>query len=105
MNNTMKALLCCILKLENHYLEEWVRHYKKLGIDKIVIYDNNDVDGEHIEDISFINEQISNNYIDVYKIPGEECVQMKCYNECYKKYSDEYDWLMFFDIDEFLMLL
>lgn len=104
MNNTMKVLLCCILKLENHYLEEWVRHYKKLGIDKIVIYDNNDVDGEHIEDISFINEQISNNYIDVYKIPGEECVQMKYYNECYKKYSDEYDWLMFFDIDEFLML-
>ena len=64
-------------------LEEWVRHYKKLGIDKIVIYDNNDVDGEHIEDISFINEQISNNYIDVYKIPDEECVQMKYYNALY----------------------
>lgn len=100
----MKILLCCILKLENNYIEEFVRHYKNLGVDKIVIYDNNDIDGEHIEDISYINEQIFNNYIDVYKIPGEVCVQMKCYNECYEKYSSDYDWLLFFDIDEFLML-
>ncbi len=102
----MKVLLCCILKMENHYLEEWVRHYIKLGVDKIVMYDNNDTDGpyaEKIEDISFINEQINNGFIDVYKIPYEKCVQLKYYNQCYQKYND-YDWLLFFDIDEYLML-
>lgn len=102
----MKVLLCCILKMENNYLEEWVRHYINLGVDKIVIYDNNDIDGpyaENIEDIKYVKEQINNKIIDVYKIPNETCVQLKYYNECYKKYSD-YDWLLFLDIDEYLML-
>lgn len=102
----MKVLLCCILKMENHYLEEWVRHYINLGIDKIVIYDNNDLDGpyaENIESIKYVKEQKDNGIIDVYKIPNETCVQLKYYNECYKKYSN-YDWLLFLDIDEYLML-
>ena len=102
----MKVLLCCILKMENHYLEEWVRHYINLGIDKIVIYDNNDIDGqyaENIEDIKYVKEQKDNGIIDIYKIPNETSVQIKYYNECYKKYS-EYDWLVFLDIDEYLIL-
>ena len=103
----MKVLLSCLIKLENHYLEEWLTHYKNLHIDKIVIYDNNDSSGplaEHIEDLPIVNEMKESNFIDIVKVPDETCVQMRCYNECYLKYSKEYDWFLFLDIDEYLML-
>lgn len=103
----MKVLLCCILKMENHYLEEWLRHYVNIGVDKIVIFDNNDIDGKYAEsifDLDYVNECKSKNIIDVHPIPGEKQAQTRCYNKCYELYAKDYDWLMFFDIDEFLML-
>lgn len=103
----MKVLLCCILKMENHYLEEWLHHYISLGVDKIVIFDNNDIEGKYAEnifDIDYVKECKDNNIIDVFPIPGEKQAQARSYNKCYEMYGDKYDWLMFFDIDEFLML-
>lgn len=34
-------------KNENKYAREFAQHYKKHGVDKIFIYDNNDVEGEN----------------------------------------------------------
>lgn len=93
--------------MENRYLEEWLRHYVSLGVDKIVIFDNNDTQGKYAEnifDIDYVKECKDNNIIDVYPIPGEKQAQTRSYNKCYEMYGDKYDWLMFFDIDEFLML-
>ena len=30
--------------------------------------------------------------------------QMEAFYECYEKHNEEYDWLSFFDIDEYLIL-
>ena len=93
--------------MENRYLEEWLRHYVSLGIDKIVIFDNNDIEGKYAEsiyDIEYVKECKNKGIIDVYPIPGEKQAQTRSYNKCYEMYGSEYDWLMFFDIDEFLML-
>jgi ABC-type branched-subunit amino acid transport system substrate-binding protein len=46
-----KVALCAIAKNENLYIREWVNWYKKLGVSKIFLYDNNDIDGEHFEDV------------------------------------------------------
>lgn len=103
----MKVLLCCILKMENHYLEEWLRHYVSLGVDKIVIFDNNDIEGKYAEsiyDIEYVKDCENKAIIDVYPIPGEKQAQTKSYNKCYEMYGSDYDWLMFFDIDEYLIL-
>lgn len=93
--------------MENRYLEEWLRHYVSLGVDKIVIFDNNDTQGKYAEnifDIDYVKDCKDNKIIDVYPIPGEKQAQTRSYNKCYEMYGDKYDWLMFFDIDEFLML-
>ena len=93
--------------MENRYLEEWLRHYVSLGVDKIVIFDNNDTQGKYAEnifDIGYVKDCKDNKIIDVYPIPGEKQAQTRSYNKCYEMYGDKYDWLMFFDIDEFLML-
>lgn len=93
--------------MENRYLEEWLRHYVGLGVDKIVIFDNNDIEGKYAEnifDLEYVKECKSKEIIDVYPIPGEKQAQTKSYNKCYEMYGENYDWLMFFDIDEFLIL-
>ena len=38
-------------KLENLYIEEYVNHYIKLGVDKIFIYDDNDINTEKFSDV------------------------------------------------------
>ena len=42
----MKICVCTLAKNENRYIKEFVEHYKKYGVDKIYLYDNNDIDGE-----------------------------------------------------------
>ena len=41
----MKTALCAIAKNENLYIREWVEHYKNIGVSKIFLYDNNDING------------------------------------------------------------
>lgn len=46
----LKIALCTMGKRENLYVKEFVNYYKKLGIDKIFIYDDNDINTEKISD-------------------------------------------------------
>lgn len=46
-----KLILCAIAKCENKYIMEWIGYHFRLGFDKIVIYDNNDENGERIRDV------------------------------------------------------
>lgn len=43
--------LCVIAKNENLYINEFITYYKKLGIRKIFLYDNNDKYGENFTDV------------------------------------------------------
>ena len=42
--------LCTLGKKENLYIKEFSDHYKNYGVNKIYLYDNNDIDGEIFED-------------------------------------------------------
>lgn len=96
----MKVAVCAAGKLENNYIVEFVEHYKNLGFDNVILYDNNDIDGEKFEDV--LNK--FKKFVIIENKRGEKFNQKEFYNECYKKYSDKYDWIAFFDIDEFLIL-
>lgn len=107
----MEIALCAIAKNENKYIKEWVEYYKNIGVDKIFLYDNNDIDGECFEDIIF--DYINDGYVEVINVRGIEkhfrnskvrLLQERCYEECYLKNKSTYDWFLFFDIDEFLFL-
>jgi len=99
----MKVALCCIIKNENLYLKEYIEYYKKLEFAKIFIYDNNDIDGEDPNNI--LKEYIDNNFVEVINYRGLKYCQAEAYQECYRKYNNEYDWIAFFDADEFLTLV
>ena len=103
--NNIKAALCAIVKLENHYIKEWVDYHLSLGFDKIFIYDNNDLDGESPNEILNTYDQV-----EIIDVRGrlarqEQCnLQAQCYNECYQKNGKNFNWIAFIDTDEFITL-
>lgn len=98
----MRTLLCGIGKLENRYIREWVEYHFDMGLTNIVLYDNNDIDGEHFEDV--IGDYIKSGYVILKNWRGRKLAQIPAYNSCYNEYKGQYDWIGFWDIDEFLVL-
>ena len=99
----LKVLLCTIGKEENKYIKEFINHYRKLKIKKIILYDNNDIDGEMFQDI--LENEIANNFVEIINYRGFQLPQEKAIINCYKNYSKNYDWIAFYDIDEFLQII
>ena len=98
----LKVCLCTLGKKENKYIREYVEHYKKYGVDKIFLYDNNDIDGERFEEE--INDYIESGFVELINWRGVPKALIKIINQCYQKNKDKYDWLIFYELDEFLYL-
>lgn len=87
----------------NLYIREFVEHYKKIGYNKIILYDNNHKNGENFENV--IKDYIDNGFVKIIKFherSAKEKPQFQAYKDCYSKFNKFYDWLSFYDIDEFL---
>ena len=98
----MRVALCCIARLENRYIREFVEHYKNLGFDKIYLYDNNHDGEETFDDI--LSDHISSKFVDVVNIRNKVAHQFKAYQDCYGRCRGKYDWVAFFDVDELLWI-
>lgn len=98
----MKTAVCCIIKDENAYLREFVEWYKNLGFDNIILYDNNDSDGENIH--NSIGDYIESGYVKVVNIKDKKVMQLPAFNDCISRFGPVYDWIAFFDCDEHLQL-
>jgi len=95
----LRVAVCAIMKDENQYLEDWVKHYQNIGVDTIFIYDNLSkipvtdtlVEIDHLIDID----------VEVRNWNNEEFrSQSKAYLDCALN-NQEYDFIGFFDADEF----
>ena len=100
--NQTKICICTSVKQENLYIREYLEHYKSYGINKIYLYDNNDIDGEKPEDV--ISDYIKSGFVEIFKWRGKKGVIFQILNDCFKKHKDEYDWVMLSEIDEFIHL-
>ena len=98
----VKVCLCTIGKQENKYIIEFIKYYKNYGIDKIFLYDNNDINGESFDII--LNDYIKKKFEKIINFKGIKKPQLKMLNNCYKNYLRQYDWFLMFDIDEFIVL-
>ena len=61
--------ICSIGRKENLYAKEFVDYYIKLGIKKIIIYDDNEINGEKFEDVlkQYIINILSSEYVNKLK--------------------------------------
>ena len=101
-NNRIKVCVCTVVKRENKYIKEFVEHYKSYKVDKIFIYDNNDINGETFDDILY--EHLKSNYVKILNYRGKEAKQLDKFQNCYNKNKKYYDWLIFYDVDEYINL-
>ena len=102
INYSLKVLLCTIGKEENKYIKEFVNHYRNLKVKQIILYDNNDINGENFDKI--LNKEISENFVKIINYRGIRLPQKKTIHDCYKTNNNYYDWIAFYDIDEFLYI-
>lgn len=99
-NKELKTLLCCIGRKENQYIREFVEYNKAVGFTNICLYDNN-YDGEDdFRDV--IGDFIDDGFVILKDYRNRQVCQVDAYNECYSEYKDKYDWIAFFDCDEFI---
>lgn len=98
----MRLALVSIGRRENRYAREFVEHYLHLGFDHIFICDNNHDGEEHFEDV--LQDYVDAGRVTIHDYRNRQGVQVKVYNEMYRQIGDEYDWIAFFDFDEFLCM-
>jgi len=98
----LNICICTIGKNENLYIREFVEYYQKLGIDKIFLYDNNDIEGENFDII--LSDYIKNKFIEIIDVRGLSSIQIPIYNYCYRKNFELYNWIGFIDLDEYLYI-
>jgi len=103
VKHTPKVAICAVAKDENKYIAEWVSYYLSKGVSHIYIYDNNDGATEVMSGLSGLSQ------VTVIPVYGESSLKNKgfqvgVYTEAYKVYGHDYDWMGFFDIDEFVSI-
>lgn len=95
-----KIALCTLGKKENLYVKEFVLYYKKLGIDKIFIYDDNDINTEKINDVNPLKH-----YARVYRNKNKIKNHSDAFTHCYNNNKNKYNWILMIDMDEFLTVV
>ena len=93
--------VCCIARLEGRYIREFVEHYLSLGFTKVIICDNNH-DGE--DDLDVINDYVEQGKVIIEDYRNQVKAQMRAYTDMYAKYGKLCSWILFCDVDEFLVL-
>jgi hypothetical protein len=88
------AVVCCIAKNEELYINEWINYHLTIGFKKVYIYDNSD---DNI--LKFLN----NKNIIITHLPGKS-KQFDAYNHFFKNYSQNHTWCAVIDCDEFIVL-
>ncbi len=97
-----KYYVCCIARGELKYIREFVEHYLSLGFTKVIIYDNNFGDEERYDNV--LKDYIDQDCVEIVDFRDRVQAQNAAYNDCYAKRKNEFDWILFADADEFLIL-
>ena len=99
---SLNVALVAIGRRENLYAREFVEHYKNLGFSNVIIMDNNHEGEEHFEDV--LQDYIDQGFVIIEDFRDQVKPQMRGYTQMYRKYGEKYDWIAFYDFDEFLIL-
>lgn len=100
----MKTAICLVVKDEESEIAYWIAWHKALGFDSFIIY--NDFSDDNTESVILslmdsIDIRYARNAVnrDLHNIR-----QVRAYNDAVTRYGSEFDWIAFFDADEYLDL-
>lgn len=90
--------VCCIIKDENEYLEEWLDYHTSIGVEHFFIYDN----GSKSPVKTFVQSLPWRDAITVTEMPGVN-KHVKAYQHCLDHFGGRSRWIAFIDMDEFIV--
>ena len=110
-----EVAIVCIAKNESKYIQEWIYYHLKIGISKIIIYDNSDNNELKFLEQTWENKVIVYHYPKLGEIekikrhqtityPGTQINAYDNYILNYKKRNLMYKWVAFIDCDEFIQI-
>ena len=100
----MKVAIAIIVKDESTDILPWICWHFNLNASAIIIYDDTSIDGtfELIRDACDVRD------VRLHRVPPSIDFythrQRQCYFQTVAEYGDEFDWIGFFDADEYLAL-
>lgn len=103
--NKINTTIClvAILKDEERFLNEWIIYHRMIGIDHFFLYDDDPALPlkqlliPHSEYCTIIPWRNSENTV-------KQGNQLRAYNHAAKNYITTYEWVIFLDADEFIVL-
>ncbi len=95
----MRIVICAIARMENHYIKDWVDYHLTIGFDHIFLYDNAHQGEETIDEVIDVEEEYKGK-VTIIPVHDKMHMQTYVYNECYN--TQDFDWIAFIDIDEFI---
>lgn len=99
-----KISLVTLAHKDELYINEWIDYNLKLGFDDIHIFQNNwRLENFEQNEKVHIHEYDGQSYISDEPIWVRN-IQAKCFTDFGRNYYNQYEWVAFFDIDEFLVL-
>lgn len=100
----MKTCICTLMKNGHEYLDEWLTYHFNLGIDMIYIYE--DYTSKSHEDIciKYPNVRLESVSTMIESNGQTHSRQVQLWNSFMLKYQNDFDWVAFIDLDEFIML-
>jgi hypothetical protein len=91
----MKVAICLMFKDEHKHLPDFINYHRSLGVDDIIIYDNNSNPP--------VPDNIPNTIVKRWPDDGP-AKQQRAYADCLATIAKQYDWVGFIDTDEFVVL-
>eukprot|EP00892_Ulva_mutabilis_P007298 jgi/Ulvmu1/4940/UM205_0002.1 len=95
--------MCAAMKSENMTdVREWLLYYRWLGVDQVYLNENSDKPmpstTKQLQD--FVDEGFV-----TYSREARANSQLKIYYDCLSKHAHKHDWMAFFDMDEYVVLM
>lgn len=101
----MNCWVASIAKQEERYIREWIEWNISIGIDHILLADNNDVITSPMNDslLLTIKDYVDSGYVEVFDYRGQIAPQIRWCNHALKVAKDRgIEWLAIIDVDEFI---
>lgn len=100
-----KVAICAIQQGSSPFIQEWISFYLVHGVTQIFVYDNSFPDSiEHKYFRHAVEPFVKSGYVTIRDWFMQEFHQLEAYDDCLEKGRNSYDWIAFYDVDEYMIV-